>query len=174
MIKFSALLAPENIRQGVVCSSKKRVLEMIGHIVAQQQQTEIKSIDEIQCFENLCSREKLGNTSLGNGVAIPRAKLPEGNEACAVFLQLASPIDYDSADKREIDLIFALLIPENRCAEYTEILPELAEKLSDKNLCKQLRNAQSADEIRQIFDYADSYLQEQKQAQNEEAPLTGK
>ncbi|AZI13845.1 PTS IIA-like nitrogen regulatory protein PtsN [Avibacterium paragallinarum] len=153
MVKFTTLLTPENIRQGVVCSSKKRAFEMISHLVSSQ----IDDKDpEHSGFECLFSREKLGNSGLGNGVAMPKGRLPKGDKPIAVFLQLNTPIDYESQDHRDVDLIFALLVPSTICGEFAQtILPQLAEKLLDKSLCKQLRAAQSAEEIWQIFEYAD-------------------
>lgn len=156
-MNFSQLLAEKNIRQGIVCSSKKRLFEMIGRLAAEQLavQTNIQDFDELQCFESLFNREKLGNTAIGNGVAMPRARLPAGSNPIAIFLQLSSPIDYDAPDRREVDLIFAILIPENLCPDYTKVLSELAERLIEKNLCKQLRAAKNEQEIWQIFEFAD-------------------
>lgn len=34
MIKFTELLKPENIRQGLICSSKKRLFEIITQVIA--------------------------------------------------------------------------------------------------------------------------------------------
>lgn len=156
-MKFTQLLQPQNIRQGVICSSKKRTLEMIGRIIAEQ--VNIENFDDIECFENLIAREKLGNTAIGNGVAMPRARLPQGDKPIALFLQLETPIDYDAPDRREVDLIFAVMIPEILCASYTKILAELADKLTEKSLCKQLRAAKSAVEIWQIFEYTDNHTE---------------
>ncbi|WP_109079413.1 PTS IIA-like nitrogen regulatory protein PtsN [Aggregatibacter kilianii] len=147
-MKFTELLTPECIRQGMILSSKKRVFESIAHIVEETLQMEN---GEQCCFECLCSREKLGNSGLGGGVAMPKGRLPADTQPVAVFIQLDSPIDYDASDHREVDLIFAVLIPENMCADYIQCLPKLAENLTDKSLCKQLRAAKSADEIWQIF-----------------------
>lgn len=152
-MKFTELLTPENIRQGVVCSSKKRVFEMIARIIAEYSNTD--AAGELQYFESLCGREKLGNTAFGNGVAMPRARLAVGDKPIAVFLQLGTAIDYDTGDNREVDLLFAIMIPEQICADYVDVLAELTERLSDKNLCKQLRAAHSEQEIWQIFTYAD-------------------
>ncbi|MGC7589482.1 PTS IIA-like nitrogen regulatory protein PtsN [Bisgaard Taxon 46] len=152
MTKFTELLKPENIRQGIICSSKKRVFETITAVVADQVQLENA---EQCCFECLFNREKLGNSGLGNGVAMPKARIPNGDKPIAVFLQLDTPVEYDAADHRDVDLIFALLIPEQICAEYIAKLPEIAENLSDKTLCKQLRTALSADEIWKIFEHYD-------------------
>lgn len=157
MVTLTQLLTPDNIRQGVVCSSKKRVFETIGRIVAPQ----LEIPDGEHCgFDYLFNREKLGNSGLGNGVAMPKGRLPDGNRPIAVFLQLDTPIDYEAADHREVDLILALFIPARICAEFSQsVLPKLADELLDKTLCKQLRSAQSAEEIWQIFQHYDQINQ---------------
>ncbi|MFZ7224220.1 PTS IIA-like nitrogen regulatory protein PtsN [Avibacterium avium] len=166
MTKFTQLLSPENIRQGVVCSSKKRVFETISRIVADQIQNDANP--EHSSFDCLFNREKLGNSGLGNGVAMPKGRLHTGNKPIAVFLQLVTPIDYEAADHRDVDLIFALLIPAEACGEFSQsVLPELAEKLLDKSLCKQLRAAQSAEEIWQIFEYADNHSDDEQESEQE-------
>lgn len=152
MIKFTELLTPKQIRQGVICSSKKRLFE----IISQQLPEQLCDEEGSQCcFECLLNREKLGNSSLGNGVAMPKARIPFGEKPIAVFLQLTEPLEYEACDNREIDLVFALLIPEQICTEYVAKLPEMVEKLQDKTLCKQLRAAQSAEEIWHIFQHLD-------------------
>lgn len=125
MLKFTQLLSPENLRQGVVCSSKKRAFETICHIVAKQlceqspQEQETMPAEQCEkqkeaCFESLLAREKLGNSSLGNGVALPKARLSEDRTTpAAVFLQLETPIGYDSEDHREVDLILLYLFRRN-------------------------------------------------------------
>ncbi len=157
-MKFTELLTPDNIRQGVVASSKKALLEFIGRIVGKQVNSE--QFTGLMCFESLFGREKMGCTAIGSGVAMPRARLPVGDKPIAVFLQLTEPIDYEAQDKRKVDLILAVLVPEGMCSSYSANLSELAEKLTDKNLTKKLRAAQSAEEIWQIFEFADAYLDE--------------
>ena len=109
-------------------------------------------------MECLFEREKLGNSGLGNGIAMPKAKIPVTllDKAIAVFMQLDTPIDYDSSDGKFVDLVFAVLVPENQCATYMPILSFLTERLTDKNLLKQLRSAKSAEEIWQVFEISDS------------------
>ena len=147
-MKFTELLTPQTIRQGMISSSKKRVFESIARIVDEQLQMEH---GEKCCFDCLFNREKLGNSGLGGGVAMPKGRLPQGTKAVGVFIQLESAIDYDAADKRDVDLIFAVLVPENICDHYVHCLPKLTEHLTDKSLSKQLRTAKSEDEIWQIF-----------------------
>ncbi|PJG83208.1 PTS IIA-like nitrogen-regulatory protein PtsN [Caviibacterium pharyngocola] len=163
-MKFTEILPLEHIRQGLVCSSKKRVFETIDRIMAPILQAQGQE-GEHYCFDCLFNREKLGNSGLGNGVAMPKGRLPFGDKPIAVFLQLETPVDYETSDHRDVDLILALLIPAGICADFSQsILPELAERLTDKNLCKQLRSAQSAEEIQQIFEYADHLVTENSES----------
>ena len=110
-MNITELLSPENIRQGVSFSSKKRLFESIAHFVIEQVNDEK---GEQVCLECLFEREKLGNSGLGNGIAMPKAKIPVtlSDKAIAVFMQLDTPIDYDSSDGKFVDLVFAVLVPE--------------------------------------------------------------
>ncbi len=90
-------------------------------------QIQLENAEQL-CFECLLSREKMGNSGLGNGIAMPKARIPEGNQPLAVFIHLDSPVDYESADHRDVDLILAILVPEQLCERYISALPEIAEK----------------------------------------------
>lgn len=171
MTKLTEFLSPENIRHGVLVSSKKRALELIGKIVAQyinqsqcsqQSEEQVETICPISCFSNLFKREKLGSTGLNQGVALPHAKLPACktlvlDKPIAVFLQLEEAIDYVAQDHKDIDLIYAIMFPENSCEQYKNCLPQIAKQLTDKPLLKQLRAAESAEDIWQILMYADNH-----------------
>lgn len=221
MIKFTQFLTEKNIRQGFVCSSKKRLFETIARIAAETviaekialieknivaEQNAVKADNaakvtetmteiitgtmaeagivkltesavenslnlianhkaqlqaeraklEKQYFDCLLQREKLGSSALGGGVAMPKARLLEGEKVLAVFIQLETPVDYEAADHREVDLILALFVPEKDCQYYGQCLPELMDNLADRNLCKRLRTAQSEEEIWHILKAADA------------------
>lgn len=171
-MKLTEFLSPENIHQGVVLSSKKRVLEYLGKLIAESYnlQCQITEYGEgvcpVECFGNLFKREKLGSTSINHGIAIPHAKLPSTakivlEKPIAVFLQLETPIDYEASDNKDVDLIYAIMFPENSCQQYKGALAEIAQKLSDKTLAKQLRLATSAEEIWQLLERADNQIVEQ-------------
>ncbi|WP_053044536.1 PTS IIA-like nitrogen regulatory protein PtsN, partial [Vibrio cholerae] len=128
------------------CSSKKRALEIISEIAALhtgQNATEL--------FECMLSREKMGSTGIGNGIAIPHARMSDSENAVAVLLQCEEPIEFDSIDNRPVDLLFALLVPEDQCKEHLKTLACMAERLNDKQILKQLRNAASDQELYNIM-----------------------
>lgn len=169
MTILTAFLSPENIRQGVMVSSKKRALELIGKIVAESltstfppQEEHKTPICPVSCFTHLFKREKLGSTGLNQGIALPHAKLPFSEtfaleKPIAVFLQLEEAIDYEAQDNKAVDLIYAIMFPENSCEQYKSCLPQIAKQLADKALIKQLRAADSAEDIWQILMYADNH-----------------
>ncbi|EHK7541586.1 PTS IIA-like nitrogen regulatory protein PtsN [Vibrio cholerae] len=145
-MQLSEVLSLDCTKSAVQCSSKKRALEIISEIAALhtgQNATEL--------FECMLSREKMGSTGIGNGIAIPHARMPDSENAVAVLLQCEEPIEFDSIDNRPVDLLFALLVPEDQCKEHLKTLACMAERLNDKQILKQLRNAASDQELYNIM-----------------------
>ncbi|WP_188005815.1 PTS IIA-like nitrogen regulatory protein PtsN [Vibrio cholerae] len=145
-MQLSEVLSLDCTKSAVQCSSKKRALEIISEIAALhtgQNATEL--------FECMLSREKMGSTGIGNGIAIPHARMSNSDNAVAVLLQCEEPIEFDSIDNRPVDLLFALLVPEDQCKEHLKTLACMAERLNDKQILKQLRNAASDQELYNIM-----------------------
>lgn len=145
-MQLSEVLSLDCTKSAVQCSSKKRSLEIISEIAALhtgQNATEL--------FECMLSREKMGSTGIGNGIAIPHARMSDSENAVAVLLQCEEPIEFDSIDNRPVDLLFALLVPEDQCKEHLKTLACMAERLNDKQILKQLRNAASDQELYNIM-----------------------
>lgn len=183
-MKLTEFLSPADVHYGVVVSSKKRLLEYIGKWVADRLNQQFDCPPEhllcnVECFNQLFKREKLGTTALSNGIALPHAKLPAHPNIdlampLAIFLQLETAIDYDADDHKEIDLVYAILFPESCCEEYKCELRQLVERLSDKNLLKQLRAATSAEDLWQILSQADQQFEQQlAQALTQENVIEG-
>lgn len=145
-MQLSEVLSLDCTKSAVQCSSKKRALEIISEIAALhtgQNATEL--------FECMLSREKMGSTGIGNGIAIPHARMSDSEKAVAVLLQCEEPIEFDAIDNRPVDLLFALLVPEDQCKEHLKTLACMAERLNDKQILKQLRNAESDQELYNIM-----------------------
>lgn len=131
------LLAPSRVVAGASATSKKRLLESLAHLLADGAGPEI----ERQIFDSLCTREKLGSTGLGQGVAIPHGRTAAINVAVGSFLRLAEPIDFGASDGQPVDLVFALAVPQHFTNEHLLLLSQLAEMFSDADFCQHLRSA---------------------------------
>ena len=140
------VLSPQLTFAGVEGGSKKRVLELIGKLIAQHTQLNADAI-----YESLIAREKLGSTGFGNGIAIPHCRLEQCSEVVGALLQLESRIEFDSLDGEPVDLIFVLLVPQEANEQHLDILKALAEKLDREELRDALRQAPDAQTLYRVM-----------------------
>ncbi len=95
----------------------------------------------------LLEREKLGSTGVGLGVAVPHAALAGLDRMYGIFIRLESPVAYDSIDDMPVDLIFALLAPENAGTEHLRALAKVSRVLRQKDIRDQLRRIDNPNAI---------------------------
>lgn len=131
------ILAPEHCLVDQAITSKKKLLEFLGDYLGQQ--LRIDSSDDV--YERLLTRERMGSTGIGEGVAIPHCRLKQCQHAFAVLLKLPEAIDFDSIDNRPVDLIFTLVVPEEATDEHLQLLSVLAGSFSKPEYRQALRNA---------------------------------
>lgn len=146
-MQIADILTPDNISCNVHVNSKKRVLELMGGLIA----TSDPSLVETEIFECLVERERLGSTGLGKGVAIPHGRTGTSNRAIGAFVKLSGGVDFDAVDNEPVDLIFALLIPDHFSDEHLQILSLLAQMFSDKKFCDSIRKTEDATELYRLI-----------------------
>ncbi len=139
-MQVAELLDIEHINCNTQSASKKRVLEQLSVLLAANQET----LTQNQVFDSLLSRERLGSTGLGHGVAIPHGRMKEGSNTLAAFIKLQQGVDFDASDNQPVDLLFALLVPEEATDEHLQLLAQLARMFSDEQLVAKLRASQDS------------------------------
>lgn len=144
---INQLLTPERTLVGVPGGSKKRVLEYFSKFIAQQ----FPELNAEEVFNRLIARERLGSTSIGDGLAIPHCRLAQCDQPIGTFLQLKDKVDFDSLDSQPVDLVFLLLVPEEANEAHLQTLAILAETFVDETTRKDLRKAQTSAEAYQIL-----------------------
>ncbi|MGB5672541.1 MAG: PTS sugar transporter subunit IIA, partial [Sedimenticolaceae bacterium] len=65
------------------------------------------------------------------------------DQSCGAFLRLAEPVDFDALDGQPVDLVFALLVPEDANEEHLKLLAELASMFNEEDLRNRLRTAET-------------------------------
>jgi PTS system nitrogen regulatory IIA component len=146
----SALLSPQSIFLDTEITSKKKLLELIANVVADRTQLPQSTI-----YNNLLNRERLGSTGLGQGFAVPHARLDDLDKTLACFLRLKEAVNFEAPDNRPVDLVFTIIIPEQATEEHLVILSSLASIFSKEEVCEAIRNAGSKDEIAAIIESAE-------------------
>jgi PTS system nitrogen regulatory IIA component len=127
----------------VECQSKKRIFEVISEIAVQQS----PELDQVEVLSSLLSREKMGSTGIGNGIAIPHGKIKGLGNMIAVIVTSNKPIEFDAIDSQPVDIFFAILVPEEQTDKHLQALSGIAKKLSDKDIVKAVRRATTKNEI---------------------------
>ena len=135
-MNISDIISPDRVVCDFDATSKKKALEQLSDMIASESSPSLVSKDVV---DSLIARERLGSTGIGYGVAIPHGRLKDANHTIAAFAKLHEGIDFDAADNQTVDLLFALLVPEDSTNEHLQLLAQLAEMFSDEDLREQLR-----------------------------------
>jgi PTS system nitrogen regulatory IIA component len=146
-MKISEILSFECILCAKTLLSKKTATEELAKLISDTE----SSLNRAEVFECLVSREKLGSTGIGHGVAIPHGRLEGNKKTIAAFIQLQHSIDYGAVDQIPVDLFFALIVPENSTDEHLKILSYLAEMFSHTKTLDQLRSETTVAGIHKIL-----------------------
>ncbi|KIT15106.1 PTS sugar transporter subunit IIA [Jannaschia aquimarina] len=133
-MQMNDLLAQGAVKHLGRVSSKKRLLTDLAHTAA-----DAYSLDAEAGLAALQERESLGPTGVGNGVALPHARLPGLDSVQGVFFRLDTPLEYDAADRRPVDLIFALFAPEDAGVAHLKALALVSRTLRNGALLAKLR-----------------------------------
>ena len=132
------------------CRSKKSILERLSLLLSKSSGI---STDEI--FAGLYEREKLGSTSVGNGVAIPHARIKGIKHPFVAVIILDNPIDFDNIDNLDVDIVVCLIVPTEETENHLTLLACLSEILDKISNRKKLRSARNSEEILHCLESTD-------------------
>jgi PTS system nitrogen regulatory IIA component len=137
------LLAPRRVSAGACFTSKKRLLEQVAQMLADDESEAVQR----DIYDSLVARERLGSTGLGAGVAIPHGRVKSLSSARGAFLRLIEPIDFNSVDGQKVDLVLALVVPESFTDQHLLLLSQVAEMFSESELTSRLRGTSDSAEL---------------------------
>jgi nitrogen PTS system EIIA component len=156
---IAKLLPPSNILVNLDVTSKKRMFEQAGLLFENNQ-----GVARSLVFDSLFARERLGSTGLGQGVAIPHGRIKGLKEAIGAFVRLAQPVPFDAPDGKPVDLVFLLLVPEQATEQHLQILSELAQMLSDRELREHLSTETDASVLHRRITTWQPHVADQRRA----------
>ncbi len=146
MNQVARLLPSSHIVLDVACSNKKRAFEALAQLFEMHHK-----IASSAAYDALFTREKLGSTGLGEGVAIPHGRVKGLKETLCAVMRLAQPIPFEAPDGKPVQLLIALLVPENANQKHLDVLSELAQMLSSPDFRHTLLTASDTAHIHRQF-----------------------
>jgi len=140
------LLTEDAILTGLKAGGKKGLLQKLSEAAARDLDR-----DPAEVMAAIMDRERLGSTGVGEGVAIPHARLAGIERPRAWFARLDAPVDFDSVDDVPVDLAFLLIVPETADAEHLKILARVSRFFRREALRDRVREATSPAAIHALF-----------------------
>ncbi|MGA8690701.1 MAG: PTS sugar transporter subunit IIA [Methyloceanibacter sp.] len=135
-MKISDLLSPADIVLDVRAKDKSRLLRELSTRAAAE-----VGLDADQVSEEIAKREELGSTGVGNGVALPHARLRGLKAPFGLLARLRQAIDFAAIDDQPVDIVFLLLLPESADGAQLNALACVARVLRDPEALRRLRGA---------------------------------
>ncbi len=134
MMDLTSILRPGAVKVINSVTSKKRLFQDLGDVFAANY-----GLDAARVSEALQERENLGPTGVGNGVALPHARLDGLDQVVGAFVRIEKPLDFDAVDRQPVDLVFALFAPEGNGVDHLKALALVSRTLRDGTTCAKLR-----------------------------------
>jgi nitrogen PTS system EIIA component len=146
MVAVADLLSADRLLLDLRPTSKRQLFQDLAAAVQRA-----SGLDETAVLAALVQREKLGTTGIGEGVAVPHARLKDLPALLGFFARLARPVDYDALDEVPVDLVFLIVAPEDENAEQLKALAKIARLLRDPALVARLRREQDRQRVHDIL-----------------------
>ncbi|HUU73937.1 MAG TPA: PTS sugar transporter subunit IIA [Burkholderiales bacterium] len=159
MKQIERLLPSGNVILDLDVTSKKRVFEHAGLLFENS-----LGISRGTIFDALLARERLGSTGLGHGVAIPHGRIAGLKEAAGAFIRTQTPIPFEAPDGNPVSLIFVLLVPEKATDQHLQILSELAQMFSDRDIRGVLSDVTIVDDAQRTITEWEPHAPDQRRA----------
>lgn len=131
---LSKLLIPSAVRVLGHLTSKKRLFQELGEVAGSAY-----GLSAAIAVDGLQERESLGPTGVGNGIALPHARLENLDKITGIFIRLERPLDYESVDRQPVDLIFGLFAPKDSGVDHLKALALVSRTMRDAGICAKLR-----------------------------------
>ncbi len=145
-MRIGDLLTPDRVILDLRAPDKRRLLDELARRVAGP-----AGVDPTLIAEALKTREQLGTTGLGAGIAIPHARLTPLARPVGLFARLRPPMDFEAIDDRRVDLAFLLLLPAQAQGDHLNALACVARRLRIGKVTDALRKARDVESLHEIL-----------------------
>ena len=162
-MRITELLKRESIELDVAADSKEEAIDKLVSLMDAGGRLN----DKAGYKEGILAREALGSTAIGEGIAIPHAKVEAVKEPGLAAMVVPDGVDYVAFDGSLANLIFMIAAPEGEADVHLEALSRLSTLLMDPDFKNDLIHAESKEEFLQLIDDKESERYEKKARKEE-------
>lgn len=147
MARMNDLFEEDLIIEDITASDKNGVIREFSDLLAGR--GKVRSSEDLARV--LLEREALGSTGIGDGIAIPHAKLPLLRDMVVAFGKSRTGVDFHSLDGQPAHLFFLLVTPDTAPGDHLKMLARISRILKNPVLRDALRQAARREELRQLI-----------------------
>ena len=136
-MKVSTFLLSEQIHLDLNLSDKASVLKFVSEAFTRHK----SAGDAEKVYQALKRRESLMSTGIGGGIGIPHALTPEVEDVSIVLIRLKAGIPFEALDRRPVDIVIGLAVPENETTMHLRALAGISGLLKKPGMLKNIRTA---------------------------------
>lgn len=151
-MQLGTILKADAVKSISSCTSKKRLFHDLGELAETSY-----GLNADDVIEALMNREDLGPTGVGQGIALPHARIREAQDVCGLFLRLEKPLDFDAVDRQPVDLVFSLIAPEDAGVDHLKALALVSRTLRNPATCAKLRANSDAATLHTILTEVEAF-----------------
>lgn len=142
-MEIADFLTPDRVILDMRARDKRQLIAEVAKRFGQRFDTSIPGSGAAAVEAALLDREQLGSTGLGNGFALPHARIEELDRFLGLFVRLAKPVAFDAIDGKPVQLIFVLLIPAGETTSHLAPLAAISRRFRDADVVAGLLHAQT-------------------------------
>ena len=142
---LTSLLTGGVIIPSLEAKSRKQAIHALAEALAEATGIGLREIEDA-----VMERERLGSTGVGEGVAIPHARLEGVDAPVGGYRRLGHGVGFEAIDDRPCDLIFMLLAPKSSGADHLRALAQVSRTFRQSAVRDALREANTEEEVKAI------------------------
>ena len=146
-MKLCTYLRTEHIFLRTTLPDKEAVLRFVADICVRN--GIVKDADTL--YEGMQKREQTMSTGIGGGIGFPHTTSLEAKEAFIILIHLEEPIDFEALDALPVDIIMALVIPENQTSLHLRILAGASRLCRKPEFLDAVRKAKNPEKLCEII-----------------------
>ena len=146
-MKLLDILSPKAIKVPLASHDKKSAIEELVDLLAEANLIEDAASIKAAVWE----REQQRTTGIGEGLAIPHGKAPCTNGLVMAIGRPEEPIDFDSIDKRPVQLVILLVSPPDKTSDHIQALGKISRLMADESIRTRAFAATSNEELYEML-----------------------
>ena len=147
MTRIAAWVQPQDILLGADVSDRQQALEVVAGVIGQRH-----GLDAAPIFRALWRREQAASTGLGNGFAIPHARISGISRPLTMFLRARIALAFDAPDGKPVTDMLVIMVPAGGANDdHLQLLALVARLFSDSAFRERLNRAPDPPAAAEVF-----------------------